>query len=503
MASGWLPLITATVIFLFLTPFMRSRLGDSRLGIWYLLLSLAGYMSLLRWGLMAGLTKYTAEFRAASQPQQLQSLFCTAILQYAIMAVPIALAGVGLFITAGYIPSLRSSGEFQTVRMALALLLLNFLLYLPADGIRSILEGFQRFAFNNLLQSLGIVLQAGIFVFVILRGYGLIGLAMGLVLVTVFLLIVSAVFLYRVFPFRFSIRGCRKSLLGRLFHFSFYSFLTSLGETLFYKTDAIVIGWLIGNAEITYYALGFQLVDRIRNISSSALRALMPVASEISTLPEDRRKTSLKELFTRGTRFSAILTVPLFLFLLLFGHPFIALWQGKDYAHAEESYGIYLILAIPHIFAISQQVGGLILFGLARYRFIAVFWFVLALLNLGFSMILGNRYGIEGVAWGTSIPVILMLAVMQVYYKRAFQIPMISYFKQSGGRLAWIALAFAGVLVFVRRFWLRASLPAILALGATATLAFWTAGYWTLDSYEKQVVRNLLQKLPGFGAIAS
>ncbi len=90
----------------------------------------------------------------------------------------------------------------------------------------------------------------------------------------------------------------------------------------------------------------------------------------------------------------------------------------KDAALAQQSYETLIILSIPLGLAIAQSVSTRILYGTSCLRWFARACMAEAAANLLLSLALVKPLGIAGVAWGTTIPNIVLNLGLAVYICR-------------------------------------------------------------------------------------
>jgi O-antigen/teichoic acid export membrane protein len=114
---------------------------------------------------------------------------------------------------------------------------------------------------------------------------------------------------------------------------------------------------------------------------------------------------------------------------MLLGRPFLTLWLGARLA--EECYPVLLILSIPLALAMAQSIGGRILYGTGRLRWYGRLAILEAVANLVLSVALIHPLGIEGVAWGTTIPNLLFNCILAVYICRLLDIRIATYLRNS------------------------------------------------------------------------
>lgn len=476
---------------------MRNQLGNDLLGAWFFIGTLIGYTAMVQSSTTGAMTKYVAEYQAQNNQEKLLLIINSGIAQYLLLSIIAMIVGSVLCYLTEFFPKLQVSGYLTTIRLTFGIMVFNLILDLPFMGIRATLAGLHRYVFLNILQLLRIIAYAGGTVLVLLRGWDLIGLAICDFILCVTVNITSYVFLRKILSFQLAWRYCRWDTIKLIFNFGIFSFISSFSTMIFYYTDNLVMGYMLSLTMITVYGFGFKILESIKRLNQSAVGVLMPVASEISILTGEERRRKLEDLFTRGSRFSAILTLPPILFLLVFGKEFFRLWLGSDYEYVDPSYWIFVILIIPHAFVFSQYVGPNMLVGLAKHHAFAYILLGLALLNLGLSIVFAHYWGIYGIALGTAIPITLSRPIMHFYFKRVFDISMRKYYWNVWSRLTPIAALLTGLLVLCKYQISITNMPALVGLAAGYACLFWLLSYWTLDSYERQVIHHIISKLTG------
>ena len=158
MVSSMVTVIAGMVIFFFLTPYVRGQLGTNIYGLWCLLGSLAGYLTLVQPGIDGAITKYVAEYRAKNDHEQLQRIVNSGLVQYLLIGAVAAVAGGILILLSEKISAMHDSERFAEARIALMLMIVNLLVNLPFVGIRATIAGLQRYDFINANKLLSTIL---------------------------------------------------------------------------------------------------------------------------------------------------------------------------------------------------------------------------------------------------------------------------------------------------------------------------------------------------------
>jgi O-antigen/teichoic acid export membrane protein len=158
---------------------------------------------------------------------------------------------------------------------------------------------------------------------------------------------------------------------------------------------------------------------------------------------------SIRSVLINSTRYVLWFILPIQAGLHLLGKPFLSLWMGPNYVGW--SFSTLTILALPLSLLISQSVSGRILYGLGQLR-----WFTMVVLgeafaNLLLSLALVHPLGIEGVAWGTTIPSLFANVLLAAHVCRLLGIGLGEYVWRSFLMpIAGVALLSAGWFMLVQ-----------------------------------------------------
>ena len=136
----------------------------------------------------------------------------------------------------------------------------------------------------------------------------------------------------------------------------------------------------------------------------------------------------LTELFVKVGRIQFILLGLLASGVVFFGKDFITkYWAGSEYG---ESYYVVLLLVLPASIALIQNIGIEIQRAQNKHKFRAIVYTIMALVNLGLSIILCQKYGAVGSAIGTAISLVMANGfIMNFYYHKNCNIDIICFWK--------------------------------------------------------------------------
>jgi hypothetical protein len=118
------------------------------------------------------------------------------------------------------------------------------------------------------------------------------------------------------------------------------------------------------------------------------------------------RHDEVGQLLVRGTKYTLLIGFLGTVALLCIGPDFIRVWMGVQYG---PSSGLILrIMVVSQFVALTEMMATHLLYGLGKHRINVYCTLAEAVINLGASIVLAKRYGIYGVAAGTTVAAVLV-----------------------------------------------------------------------------------------------
>jgi O-antigen/teichoic acid export membrane protein len=424
--ANWIGFAAQLIIAFFMSPILVHGLGAPRYGIWSLVESVLAYLMLFDLGVAASVVRYVARFEANGDQDRLNRVFSTSICIFAIagaavMVVTLALTSIGSTLTKVPAELLREA------RWMLILLGFNLAIGLPLNVFPSLLDGLARFPAKTAIRTAGLLLRTGLFLVVLWKEGGLISLAWAITASNILEhLILAAACWWYVPGLRFSFSLADRPTFRLIRGYSLEAFVAMVAGRVSFQTDALVIGIFLAPQFITYFAVAGRLLEYAKNSLRATTTVLTPAVSAF----EARGETgAIRHVFLSSTRYVLWFILPVQIGLHLLGKPFLALWMGPEYV--DWSYPTLTILAMPLSLLMSQSVSGRVLYGLGQLRWFTVVVVTEAAVNLLLSLLLVRPFGIEGVAWGTTIPNIIGNVVVAIYVCGLLNVPLSDYLRKS------------------------------------------------------------------------
>jgi O-antigen/teichoic acid export membrane protein len=425
-AANWIGFAVQLIVAFFISPILVHGLGAPRYGVWSLVESVLAYLMLFDLGVAASVVRYVARFEANGDLIRLNRIFSTSVCIFAgaglvVMVLTLALAAVGSTLTK--IPF----ELLQEARWMLLLLGFNLAVGLPLNVFPSLLDGLGRYPAKTAIRTAGLLLRSVLFLLVLWNQGGLVALAWTITGCNILEQLGLAAACWWYLPgLRFSLSLVDRETFRLVRGYSLEAFVAMVAGRVSFQTDALVIGAFLAPQFITYFAVAGRLLEYAKNLLRAATTVLTPAVSALEARGESR---AIHDVFINSTRYVLWFILPVQAGLHFLGKPFLALWMGPDYAGW--SYPSLTILALPLSLLMSQSVSARVLYGLGRLRWFTIVVVGEAVANLFLSLALVRPFGIEGVAWGTTIPNIIGNLVVPVYVCGLLNVRLADYLRKS------------------------------------------------------------------------
>jgi len=424
--ANWSGLAATTVVSLILTPLLINRLGAFYYGLWVLVGSVTDYYGLLDVGMRSTLFRFVTRCKGNNDRQGLNEVMSSAL------AIVLTISALALVLTAATIPWIPSffaigSSARPLFREVMAILGLTVAVLFPGQLFGTYLSGSRRFDLYNFSTSGANILKLLLTILALRAGMGIIGVAAATLISSITNLLINFVMVRKIDPeLRFTPKLVSIARIRELFSFSFFAFLISIGDYLRFFTDSIVIGRVLSVALITPFSIASRIISLVRHLLYGVAAPLQGMMGELDGA---ERQEELKKFVLRSLRLTGVLTCVLVSLLALNGDWLIRRWIGDGFY---DSYKLLLMLLLGYIIAMSQQPFADLLLIKGRHQLRGWWSIVEGLANLGLSIYWGHKYGLMGVALGTTVPMLAVQIFFQPWYAlHVSKISIADYFKES------------------------------------------------------------------------
>ncbi|MGE3275495.1 MAG: oligosaccharide flippase family protein [Vicinamibacterales bacterium] len=455
---------------LVLMPFTIRHLGTEDYGLWMLVASLTYYFQLLDLGYGTGIVRHVSDADARGDTTRVNRILSTFVVVHAGLGL-LAAVGVAALVT-WVIPRFPNldPGQIQQGQWVLAILGVRIAVGFPMTVFGAATTARQRFALNNGV-AIAVALVNGLVTYVVLAsGHGLLPLVAATT--TVGLASYAAyAWTARVAMPELRIRpsGFSRALVAEVTTFSLYLFVIDIAVQIGFNLDNLVIGAALGTSAVAVYAVALRLAEYQRRLCNQFNGFLFPI---VVTLQARGQSEAVRTMLIETTRIALILVTGATVVVVGFGAPLIELWIGPGFGGAVTP--LY-ILAVAGVVLVGQGPLGNVLLGSGHHRLVAFASLGEALANLGLSLILVGPFGMNGVAAGTAIPVLVanLFILLPVACRRA-GVPTPVFLWTVGRAPAAGLVPAIAACALVRTAWPPTTLAGVLLEGAAVGALYLT-----------------------------
>ena len=407
VTSNWAGLIVGIAIAFVLAPLTVRTLGNVYYGVWTLLMQLTGYLWLFDFGVRESVIKYVAQYHASGERERINATINTAVSIYLGVSLATLAMAVVLAIALPYAFNIPPDAV-TTARLTAVFVGATVAQFFVFNVFIGALMGLQKFYVLARLGMVFTLIKGAMTYSLLMSGYGIVALA----LVQLSMTLVHNLIILRI---------CRKTLpylslrlvwprreeASTLLNYGKYVLISNVGDKIVFATDSIVIGIFQPVAALTYYAIGGSLIEQFRSFITSMSVVINPLSSGLNARREDH---AVATVLTSGARAAIVLGLPVCIGFMVLGERFISLWMGAEYAAPAAQ--VLAVLAAGHLIGLPYYSLSGVMYGLNRHRVVAYSRIFEGGVNLLLSVWLVQRYGITGVALGTSVPHAIVVAAI-------------------------------------------------------------------------------------------
>ena len=485
----YINLIISTIIPLLYTPIMLRILGQEEYGLYSLSNSVISYLTLLNFGFGTAIIRFISKFRIEGDHDKIEGVTGLILSIYGIIAIIVCIVGflltkgTGLFFGTGL-----TVNEIQRLKVLMVIMTVSTAISFPVSVLSSVSVAYEKYIFRKMVDMITTIATPILNLIVLFLGYASIGLAMiglGIQLIYGIIFIwyckqkLNVVPRFKDMPFYMV-----KEILG----FSIYVFASSIIDMLYWATDKVLIGAVLGTVAVAVYNIGGTFTSMLQNMSS-AISGVFGTRVNMMVFGNQPME-KLSELLIRIGRLQYYIVSLILSGYIVFGQIFIDVWAGKDYSQA---YIIGLLTMVPLAVPLIQSIAFSVISAQNKLKFRTI---VYAVLNVIVTILAMPKFGIIGAAACTAVAFIVGNGIlMNWYYWKVIKLDIIGFWKNIIRiSIAPVIMVVVGTValqvITVKNLWM------VLILGVMYVVLFGIAS-WILEmnDYEKSLVTGMFHKI--------
>ncbi|WP_194767564.1 oligosaccharide flippase family protein [Tamlana sp. I1] len=487
----YIKIVLTNIVGLLLTPFIIKNLGDSEYGVYILIGSFVGYLGLMNLGINNAIIRYVAKYKAKNDKQGEQEFLGTTMWIYIVISLVLTIIGYFLYfkLDSVFADSLTTE-ELRIGKIMFIILVGNIAIALPGGAFSAICSGYESFVFPNLLSIIKYIVRAIVIFCALLMGGKGISIVVIDTVLTLMIIIVSAIFVRKKLGVQIPLKLFNKKLVKDIFNYSIWVFLFAIVFKFQWNTGQIILGINTDTTTVAIYGIGVMLGGYYGAFASGINSVLIPRATQMVV-----RKSSgidLTEAMIKIGRLNTFILLLVISGFILFGRAFISLWVGEAYIQSWAVALLYMsVLTLPLI----QSFGNSILEAKRLNRYKSIISALTVTIAIALSFLLTKVYGIFGVV----IPLVLAMAInsiiMNFYYRKKFDFKIFLFFKECLLSSLIVFIILTSVFYYViSKFNLNSWFSFVFGIVVYASLYLITTYYFLMNNYEKTLILNMFKR---------
>lgn len=413
------------VLGLFLTPYIVNKLGVDLFGVWAIIMVITGFIGLIDCGATTSFIKFIAEFQSTNEYSKINQLINTGIIFYLFLSLLIIILSMmcldKIFVLFN-IPSTHAGDVTQAIYWAI----ITYCLSTVFSPIYSVQAGFQRMDLTNKVNILLSIPATLGTIFFLERGYGLLGLVYNNMFITILTITFNLFIAYRLFP---GLRLCPSqatlAMGKKIWGYGYKLQIAHISSIVSQQIDKIILSHFLSIGMVTFYQLGSSIIDHLRSLVLLLFTPIMPAFAEMEAT--GNRETFLRG-YILGTKYLAMLILPLFAFIILSAPQIMTVWMGSGY---RDSAFVIAVLGLGYLFAVLSGLRSMALQATGKTHIEMWAGIMAIILNIPLSLILVLFFGFYGVAIGTSISLFFSAWYGLWAFNRSIGLPVWSFLRET------------------------------------------------------------------------
>ncbi len=492
---SYLAILLNTLIQIVYAPFLIRMLGQSEYGLYSLVSSIIGYLTILDLGFGNAIIVYTSKYKSQGKIEEEKKLHGMFFVIFLIIGLIAGILGIILFLNVGKIfGETLTENEILKAKAMMLILSVNLVITFSFSIYSSILSAYERFTFKKIIAILNSILKPLIMLPLLFIGYKSLTLIIIISILNIFTCLSNYLYCKKKLNIIIKFNGFDKKIFKVIFGYSIFIFIGEIVDKINWSADQFILGAVSGTIAVSIYSVASQLNNMFISFSSIMSSIFLPKISKMVATKVDDKKIS--DEFVKIGRIQFFIIFLMASGFVVLGKNFITLWAGDSYI---ESFYVALVLILPLCVPLIQTLGLSIMQAKNKYKFRAIITFIMSIINIIVSIFLARRYGPLGAAIGTSISLIVCnIVILNIYYYKALKLDIFKFWKEIFKQIIPFSIPIAIIIAF-KLITKLDGWSGIIISGGLYTIMYGLTSYFiVMNEYEKELIKKILIKIKKF-----
>ena len=489
---SYVSIIVNTLVQLLYTPILISKLGQSEYGLYSLISSVIGYLTVLDLGFGNAIIVYTAKYRAQKKYEEEKKLHGMFRIVFRIIGLIAGIIGLILFLNVtNLFGATMTAQELGKAKIMMLILAFNLTITFQFSIYSSIISAYEKFTFQKIMSILNTLLKPLLMIPLLFMGYKAITMTVIITIVNIIVLLSNYLYCRNKLNIKIKYMGFDKKLFKTILSYSIFIFLGVIVDKVNWSVDQFVLGAVSGTVAVSVYSAASTINHMFINLSTAINSVLLPKMSKM--IASNASNEEITNEFIKVGRIQYLLIFLMCSGLVLFGKEFFIAWVGKKFI---KSYYIAIILIIPVCIPLIQNLGISIMQAKNMHKFRSILLFCIAIANIIISIPLAKLYQGIGSAIGTSISLIIgNIIIINIYYYKKVGIDVIKFWKTIFKMTLPFIIPISIILLIMHFITLHGYIHVMIFGIIYTTIYLITSYLLVMNNYERNIINKILKRI--------
>lgn len=489
---SYINIVLNMAISVFIIPYLISFLGASEYGVYKIVQSFAGQLSIMSFGVSTLVVRYVVFYNTRNEIKEKENfLFFAKLITYVLVALTIVIGIAMLCMIEPLYQNSLTSKEITTAKILMFFLVCNMAVNILGDVYNGTLNAYELFSMTNAIKTFKLIFRT-ILMFVLLNvGVKSIGIVCADLIASLIGLVVTFIYEKLKIKEKATFHYVDKKLIKECMLFAIAIFLQTIINQVNQNLDNIILGVMTSAECVTIYSIGLTVFTTFNSLVTTVGTLFGPKA--VRLVAKEASAEELTDFVIKPGRLQFLIAGLIICGFILFGKQFIELWVGSKYMSV---YPITVLLLVSSAMPLAEDVTtSQILNAMMKRMGRSVILIAMCVVNVGVSIICIKIIGFAGAAIGTAVSFILGYGVLlNIYLKKVAGLNIKRIFVELfGNTLPGIGFALiAGIpLTYIQ----GGILSFIIKIVLYAVMYFIIVYYFSMNEDERKICRQTLRSM--------
>lgn len=413
---------------IFYTPFFIRSLGASEYGLYNIVISFIGYITILDLSFGNTIAKNLSQNRIKGSQNDERKILGNITMLYFISSVIMTIIFYFIYSNIHLIfGNSLSNQEIVEMKIMLIFLMLHIMISFYPGLFNGILQAYEYFGIAKAILLARVILPPLISVPFLLAGNSAIIIILITLIVNFSCIVVGMVLCKRKIKISFDFRGVFKienlKQHKKINVYLLFTFFSIAVEQITLNTGTIIIGAVNGAVSAAIFVIAIQFVKIYQQFATSIYNVTFPGIAKM--VAKDVDSSVLLKQIIKVSKWQLLVLLLVLSGFSIFGREFIIIWAGKTF---EPAYFITVILMATITLQLTQLPAVSVIQAKNLQGFRLLVLIITLFFSMLFSIIIAPKYGGNGVSVVLGlISYISYTLIMNVYYHKLIRLNMFHF----------------------------------------------------------------------------